>query len=332
MQVEHTQHDSEDVARQDNLGALHWEAYIEVQHSSAVPAQQARTAGISSEAAGGLGQGPSISGAPADGAETPEEGPTAGAAPSIGNRAAAGPIKLPSSSVAAGDGAQTPDQGPSEAPVPSTGTQSSPAATGYAAKVAAPQSSQQPSVAEATLHEASAQPADAAAVGLGPAPWSDADGRLNKPYWRSLTQRAMSAVLRSPGASTQHHCAPLRETSGLCIVIGNTRNILCMALLKISTCQISCTMRHEACKNDSCIRSCVRLAGIPEEALLDELEALLPQSAKQLLGVLEKQGLLSVRSMALPAPQIPAIVRRPGQTAAPAGKVSILAAVGHSTI
>jgi hypothetical protein len=76
----------------------------------------------------------------------------------------------------------------------------------------------------------------------------------------------------------------------------------------------------------------VRLAGIPEEALLDELEALLPQSAKQLLGVLEKQGLLSVRSRALPAPQIPAIFRRPGLTAAPAGKVSILAADGHSTI
>lgn len=220
MQVEHTQHDSEDVARQDNLGALHWEAHIEVQHSSPVPPQQAGTAGISSKAAGGLGQGPSISGAPADGAETPEEAPTAGAAPSIGSRAVAGPSKLPSSSVAAGDGVQTPDQGPSNAPAPSTGTQSGLAATGHAAEVAAPQSSEQlGSVAEATLHEASAQPADAAAVGLGPAPWSDADGRLNKPYWRSLTQRAMSAVLRSPGASSQPLCAPLRETSGLCIVI-----------------------------------------------------------------------------------------------------------------
>ena len=208
MQVEHTQHDSEDVARQDNLGALHWEAHIEVQHSSPVPPQQA---GISSEAAGGPGQGPSISGAPADGAETPGEAPTAGAAPSIGSRAVAGPSKLPSSSVAAGDGARIPDQGPSEAPASSTGTQSGPAAIGHAAEVAAPQSSEQPSItAEATLHEASAQPADAAAVGLGPAPWSDADGRLNKPYWRSLTQRAMSAVLRSPGASSQHICAPPR--------------------------------------------------------------------------------------------------------------------------
>ena len=31
------------------------------------------------------------------------------------------------------------------------------------------------------------------------APWTDANGGLNEPYWRSLTQRAMSAVLRSPG-------------------------------------------------------------------------------------------------------------------------------------
>ena len=31
------------------------------------------------------------------------------------------------------------------------------------------------------------------------APWTDADGVLNGPYWRSLTQHAMSAVLRSPG-------------------------------------------------------------------------------------------------------------------------------------
>ena len=87
----------------------------------------------------------------------------------------------------------------------------------------------------------------------------------------------------------------------------------------------------EACESSSCLGSCLLLAGIPEDALLDELEALLPQSAKQLLGVLEKQGLLSMRSMALPAPQIPAILRRPGQTAAPAGKVSIAAADCHFT-
>ena len=91
-------------------------------------------------------------------------------------------------------------------------------------------------------------------------------------------------------------------------------------------------MYNEGCESDSCLGSCPLLAGIPEEALLDELEALLPQSAKQLLGVLEEQGLLSVRSVALTAPQIPAIFRQPGQTAAPAGKVSILAADCHSTM
>lgn len=216
MQVEHTQHESEEGARQDNLGTLQWEAHIEVQHSAAVPPQQAATAGISSQAAGGPGQVPSTSGAASDGAQTVEQAHTAGPAPSMGSRAVASPSELPSSSGTAGDGAQTPDQGPSEAPAPSTGTQSSPAATGQAAEVAAPQSSAQPSTAaQATLHKASAQPADAAAAGPEPAPWSDADGRLNEPYWRSLTQRAMSAVLRSPGASTQHHSAPLREMSRL---------------------------------------------------------------------------------------------------------------------
>ena len=41
------------------------------------------------------------------------------------------------------------------------------------------------------------------------APWTDADGALNEPYWRSLTQHAMSAVLRSPGMPLPHLSLPL---------------------------------------------------------------------------------------------------------------------------
>ena len=70
-------------------------------------------------------------------------------------------------------------------------------------------------------------------------------------------------------------------------------------------------------------------AGIPEDALLDELDALLPASALRLLSVLEREGLLSMRSAAQPAPRIPWILMRHNQAAEPSGKVStpILSAV-----
>ena len=70
-------------------------------------------------------------------------------------------------------------------------------------------------------------------------------------------------------------------------------------------------------------------AGIPEDALLDELDALLPASALRLLSLLERQGLLSVRSAAQPAPRIPWILMHHGQSAEPSGKVStpILSAI-----
>ena len=70
-------------------------------------------------------------------------------------------------------------------------------------------------------------------------------------------------------------------------------------------------------------------AGIPEDALLDELDALLPASALCLLSLLEREGLLNVRSVAQPAPKMPRILMRHGQSAEPSGKVSmpILSAV-----
>ena len=64
-------------------------------------------------------------------------------------------------------------------------------------------------------------------------------------------------------------------------------------------------------------------AGIPEDALLDELDALLPASATRLLSILEHEGLLSVRSAAQPASRIPRILMRPHQSAEPLGKVSV---------
>ena len=70
-------------------------------------------------------------------------------------------------------------------------------------------------------------------------------------------------------------------------------------------------------------------AGIPEDALLDELDALLPAGALCLLGGLEREGLISVRSAAQPAPKIPRILMRHGQSSEPSDKVStpILSAV-----
>ena len=57
------------------------------------------------------------------------------------------------------------------------------------------------------LQQAEGQPLHLAGVQAKPqvAPWTDAAGVLNEPYWRRLTQRAMSAVLRSPGMPQPHH-------------------------------------------------------------------------------------------------------------------------------
>ena len=73
--------------------------------------------------------------------------------------------------------------------------------------------------AASSLQEAEGQSQSAAAQEQPQvAPWTDADGALNKPYWRSLTQRAMSAVLRSPGMPLLHRyffmSQLLREEAG----------------------------------------------------------------------------------------------------------------------
>jgi len=54
------------------------------------------------------------------------------------------------------------------------------------------------------------------------APWTDGDGVLNELYWRTLTQRAMSAVMRLPGSSSEcKHLLPCNvadptERSSIC--------------------------------------------------------------------------------------------------------------------
>ena len=63
-------------------------------------------------------------------------------------------------------------------------------------------------------------------------------------------------------------------------------------------------------------------AGIPEELLVGELDALSPHSARRLLGMLLHDGLISVRQVeAAPAPQPPAIFRRLRQQLHPEPKV-----------
>ena len=52
------------------------------------------------------------------------------------------------------------------------------------------------------------------------------------------------------------------------------------------------------------------------------MSALLPHSALRLLSILEREGLLSVRSMAEPAPWVPAIFRRPRHSSAAREKVT----------
>lgn len=64
-------------------------------------------------------------------------------------------------------------------------------------------------------------------------------------------------------------------------------------------------------------------AGIPEEALLDEMSALLPHSALRLLSIMECQGLLSVRSTEEQPAEVPAILRQPSQFSAPKATVTL---------
>lgn len=65
-------------------------------------------------------------------------------------------------------------------------------------------------------------------------------------------------------------------------------------------------------------------AGIPEELLVGELDALSPHSARRLLGMLLHDGLISVRQVeAAPAPQPPGIFRRLRQQLHPEPKVPL---------
>ena len=51
------------------------------------------------------------------------------------------------------------------------------------------------------------------------------------------------------------------------------------------------------------------------------MRALLPHNALRLLSILESEGLLSVRSVAEPAAQVPAVLRRPSHSSAAKEKV-----------
>ena len=190
----------------EHLGSLQWEAHIEVQHSSRAAAQCAAPTPAA----------PSLQGADREpGSES------ASLAASAAERPAR---QLPASgsasqSTAADDLQQTGqhhDMAEAQAP---TG------ARNMLAAVHAGEQAMAAAQAGATSSSAAANPPERAdperpgheqAAGISaftgageqsvragpqpqPMPWADSSGKINEPYWRSLTQRALSAVMRSPG-------------------------------------------------------------------------------------------------------------------------------------
>ena len=163
---------------QDSSGALTWEAHIEVLDTVAAPPQQAAAAvlaqGHSRECADDTSVLPGSTSAYPGAAE------------------AEGSLERPvqrSSQVhlaAAGTLAQSAERDTSVG-LPGTVFAGNGAASG--------------------LQQAKGQSLHLAGVQAKPqvAPWTNAAGALNEPYWRRLTQRAMSVVLRSPGMPQPHH-------------------------------------------------------------------------------------------------------------------------------
>ena len=205
-QVEHRHQDSEEGRAHEHLGSLRWEAHIEVRHSSrpAAPCAARTSAAASLEGAD---------------AEPGSDGASlaAGAAePPVGEVPAGGPASQGTTAAGLQQAGQDHNMAEAEAP---TGACSMPAAD-HAAKqaMATEQAGAASSSTAASLtegadpegpgHEQAAgapSPAGAAEQSIHAdaqpqqAPWADSNGQVNEFYWRSLTQRALSAVMRTPG-------------------------------------------------------------------------------------------------------------------------------------
>lgn len=163
--------------RQDSSGALQWEAHIEVLNTAAAPPQQA-----------------------------------AAAVPAQGHRReSADRASVPPGATSVHPGAAEADecsarhvQQSSQVHLTAVG-----ASAQYAEKdnsMGLPETVFAGNDAASGLQQAKGQPPHLAGVQARSqvSPWTDAAGVLNEPYWRRLTQRAMSAVLRSPGMLQPH--------------------------------------------------------------------------------------------------------------------------------
>ena len=188
----------------EHLGSLRWEAHIEVQHSSRPAAQcAAPTSAAASPEGADREPGSDNASLAASAAELP-----------VGEGPAGGPASQSTAAAALQQAGQDHDM--VEAPAP-TGARSTPAAdhaagqamTAAQAEAACGSAAPPPTEGadpEGVEHDQAARASTGVAeqsvrAGAQPqqAPWADSHGQINEPYWRSLTQRALSAVMRSPG-------------------------------------------------------------------------------------------------------------------------------------
>ena len=175
---------AKDADRQDNSGALEWEAHITVHATFAAPPHQAALP-TQQSAASMPAQRYRAECADKESSLPHSTAPYQGAAERKEHIARCGQ-RSSRGQVAAGDATAA-------APTQSAGRESSAGQARVAFTGSGAPSASLPHEVWETVQSAGAP------VKPQIAPWTDANGRLNEPYWRSLTQRAMSAVLRSPG-------------------------------------------------------------------------------------------------------------------------------------
>ena len=200
----------------EHLGSLQWEAHIEVQHSSR-PAAQCVAPTSAAASPKGIDREPCSSSISLAAAvelpviEVPAGGPASQSTAAVGLQVAGqdhdtaeahAPIEalsMPAANHAAGQAMATAQAGAASS-----------SAAAAPREGADPEGLEHEQAAEAPNSTGAAE--DCVRAGAQPqqAPWADSNGHINEPYWRSLTQRALSAVMRSPGGmSSQALYMPL---------------------------------------------------------------------------------------------------------------------------
>ena len=205
-QVEHRHQDSEEGRAHEHLGSLRWEAHIGVQHSSR-PASQCAAPTPAPASPEGADREPgsdsaslAASAAELPGGEVPAGGPASQSTAPAGLQQAGldhdmaeahahtGALSMPAANHAAGQAIETAQAG-------ATCGSAATSPTG----AADPQILGHQQAAGASSSTAAAEQSVRAGAQPQQAPWADSSGKIDEPYWRSLTQRALSAVMRSPG-------------------------------------------------------------------------------------------------------------------------------------